>query len=173
MTSQLYDVIYADPPWEYRHCASNSRRIENKYPTMKLDDIKKLSVPAAKNCVLYLWTTAPKLEEGLAVVKAWGFDYRSCLIWDKEIQGMGYWFRIQHEILLVGVKGDVSPPKPSARVSSVLRVRRASHSDKPDQVKELLASWYPEARKIELFYRQKTPLFFSLKSSWDTWGNDL
>ena len=105
-----YQIIYADPPWEYRHCASDSRRIENHYQTMKLEDIKNLNIPSDKNCVLYLWTTSPKLLEGLETLVAWGFDYRSSLVWDKQIIGIGYWFRGQHEILLVGVKGNVSPP---------------------------------------------------------------
>ena len=67
-----FDIIYADPPWSYRHCASNSRRIENHYPTMTLNEIKDLPIPAAKDSVLYLWATAPKLVEAIEVLKAWG-----------------------------------------------------------------------------------------------------
>lgn len=165
-----YQIIYADPPWEYRHCASNSRKIENQYPTMKLEDIKSLSIPAENNSVLFLWTTAPKLAEGLEVMRAWGFDYRSCMIWDKGVIGMGYWFRIQHEILLVGVKGEFSPPSPFARRSSILRVHRGEHSDKPDQVRYMIDSWYPDCSKVELFARNHTPL---LKTNWDVWGNEV
>ena len=168
--SKKYQIIYADPPWQYNYSASNSRKIENQYPTMLLEDIKNMNVPSEDNSALYLWTTAPKLVEGIEVVKAWGFDYRSCLIWDKEIAGMGYWFRIQHEILLVGVKGNFSPPSASMRVPSIIRVRRASHSDKPDQVRELISKWFPKMSKIELFAREKTPL---IKSDWDCWGNEI
>lgn len=107
-----YDVILADPPWRYEFSETQSREIENQYPTMELDQIKALKVPAADNSILLLWTTAPKLEEGMAVMNAWGFKYRSCAVWDKEKLGMGYWFRIQHELLLVGVKGDFHPPEP-------------------------------------------------------------
>lgn len=164
--NKKYQIIYADPPWEYRHCASNSRRIENNYPTMKLDDIKSLSIPSDENCVLYLWTTAPKLAEGIETLKSWGFDYRSCMVWDKEIIGMGYWFRGQHELLLVGVRGKFSPPPQSLRVSSVFREKRSVHSKKPDRIRDLISSWYPNSTKIELFSRQKT-------DGWDVWGNEV
>lgn len=105
-----YQVIYADPPWRYDFSQSKTRKIENQYPTMKLEDIKQLEVPVEDNSVLYLWTTAPKLQEGIEVLKAWGFEYKTCAIWDKEVIGMGYWFRNQHEVLLVGVRGKFSPP---------------------------------------------------------------
>src|SRR3990167_4109901 len=110
MAEKKYQVIYADPPWKYDHTTSNTRRIENHYPTMSLEAIKSLDVPSDEDAVLYLWATAPKLQESLEVMKAWGFTYRSHMVWDKEIIGMGYWFRGQHELLLVGVKGSFSPP---------------------------------------------------------------
>ena len=113
-----YQVIYADPPWRYNFSKSNSRQIENQYDTMTIEDIKNLKVPADKNAVLYLWATAPKLIEALEVMKAWGFEYKTHCIWNKEIIGMGYWFRGQHELLLVGVKGAFPPPKASLPISS-------------------------------------------------------
>ena len=161
-----YQIIYADPPWRYRHCASQSRQIENKYPTMRLWDIKELDFPVAKNAVLYLWATAPKLQEAIDVMLAWGFDYRTCAVWDKEIIGMGYWFRGQHELLLVGVRGKFSPPPASMRISSVYRERRGRHSKKPLRIRELIQSWYPDTNKLELFAREKTP-------GWDVWGNEV
>lgn len=164
--NKKYQIIYADPPWNYRHCASKSRRVENQYPTMSLEEIKTLNVPAGENCILYLWATAPKLQEALEVLVSWGFDYRTCLVWDKEIIGMGYWFRGQHELLLVGVKGKMSPPEQSLRVSSVYKERRSKHSKKPNKIRRLINQWYPNKTKIELFARQKTP-------SWDVWGNEV
>ena len=71
-----YDVIYADPPWSYNFSRSESRKVENHYPTMTLDEIKKLSIPAEDNAVLYLWATSPKLPEALEVMTAWGFAYK-------------------------------------------------------------------------------------------------
>lgn len=118
-----YQVIYADPPWRYEHAISKSREIENQYPTMLLKDIKALDIPAEKNSVLFMWTTAPKVAEALEVLLAWGFKYRTCAIWDKQCIGMGYWFRTQHEVLLVGVKGTFSPPPPAK--TYLFRAQRA------------------------------------------------
>src|SRR3990167_7691716 len=146
-----YQVIYADPPWRYDFSKSNNREIENQYPTMMVEDICKLAVPSARDSVLYLWATAPKLLEALAVMKAWGFTYKSQAVWDKEILGMGYWFRGQHELLLVGTRGKFSPPPQEYRVSSVIKSRRSKHSRKPEGVRKLIEMWFPEASKVELF----------------------
>lgn len=162
--TKKYQIIYADPAWEYRHCASNSRKIENQYPTMKLEEIKKLDLPIDDNAILYLWTTSPKITEALEVMGTWGFDYRTSLIWDKQVMGMGYWFRIQHEILLVGVKGKMSPPKPKDRISSIIRSNRRQHSRKPDIIRTLINKWYPNYNKLEVFARHKF-------EGWDCWGN--
>ena len=163
-----YQVIYADPAWRYDYSISNSRKIENQYPTMDLNDIKELKVNdiADENCVLFLWATAPKLTEALEVMQSWGFNYRTCLIWDKEVIGMGYWFRNQHELLLVGTKGKISPPNPKERISSIFKEKRGKHSKKPDRIRELIAEWYKNSLKIELFARQKY-------EGWDYWGNEL
>lgn len=108
-----YGVIYADPPWRYDDATPN-RAVENHYPTMSNEEICALPVPAADDCVLYLWATAPKLREALEVMEAWGFNYRTHAIWDKVKIGMGYWFRGQHELLLIGTRGDVRTPPPLA-----------------------------------------------------------
>lgn len=163
-----YQIIYADPPWRYEFSPSKSRDIENKYPTMDLKDI--CSLPVAKvsdeNCVLYLWATAPKLLEALSVMDSWGFIYRTCMIWDKEIIGMGRWFRGQHELVLVGLKGKIHTPPPPQRISSVYKEKRTRHSKKPDYIRNKILEWYPDKNKIELFARQKA-------EGWDVWGNEV
>lgn len=161
-----YDVILADPPWKYEFSETQTREIENHYPTMELEDIKTLKVPAADNAILLLWTTAPKLEESFEVLNAWGFKYRSCAVWDKERKGMGYWFRIQHELLLVGVKGNFSPPEPENRVDSVIRSPRGEHSRKPACIHEMIEGMFPNGTKIELFARNTRP-------GWSSWGNEV
>lgn len=163
---KYYDIIYADPPWRYEHPISDSRRIENQYPTMDLEEIKRVEIPACDNCLLLLWATAPKLEESIEVMNAWGFRYRTCLIWDKKIIGMGYWFRSQHEILLVGVKGNFSPPKAEMRISSIFSEKKKEHSLKPDSIRKLIEKWYPDKSKIELFARKH--IF-----GWDVMGNEI
>ena len=167
-----YQIIYADPPWRYEYAISNSRKIENQYQTMDLEDIKALQIPAEDNSVLYMWTTAPKVLEGLEVLKAWGFNYRTCAVWDKEVIGMGYWFRNQHELLLVGVKGKFSPPEREKRISSVLKQPRGKHSSKPEFVKYMISEWYPNETKIELFARHNKSNLFQ-KNNWDVWGNEV
>jgi len=161
-----YQIIYADPPWRYDFSKSNSREIENQYRTMSLEEIKSMDIPVVDNSVLYLWATAPKLIEALEVMEAWGFTYKTHAIWDKEIIGMGYWFRGQHELLLIGVKGKFSPPEQSKRISSIIKSRRTNHSKKPLLVSDLIDSWYPDKTKLELFARSK-------KFGWDCWGNEV
>ncbi len=162
--SEKFTVIYADPPWRYDD-STPSRAVENHYPTMDNAAICALSVPSADDCVLYLWATAPKLREALDVIEAWGFLYRSQAVWDKVKLGMGYWFRGQHEILMVATKGKVSPPPPALRISSVIRCPRGAHSSKPDMVRELIAKWYPGPR-LEMFSRLKRP-------GWEAMGNQI
>ena len=161
-----YQVVYADPPWKYDFSKSNSREIENKYPTMTVEEICNLNIPVFENSVLYLWATAPKLLEALKVMSAWGFDYKTQAIWDKEIIGMGYWFRGQHELLLVGTKGKVHPPKEKDRISSVLKYRRTKHSKKPEELYDLIENMYPDGKYLELFARNK-------RKNWTSWGNEV
>lgn len=160
-----YDLIYADPPWRYSFSKSNSRKIENQYQTMSTEEICNMVVPSAPNSVLYLWTTSPKLLDGLRVLSAWGFTYKSQAVWDKETKGMGYWFRGQHEILLVGTKGKFSPPAPNLRVGSVFRYKRSNHSKKPDEIRKYLSFVHPDSLKLEMFARQTS-------IGWDTFGNE-
>lgn len=164
--SQKYNLIYADPPWQYEHIETESRAIENQYPTMPLYDICNLPVAdlCANDCVLFLWATSPKLAEAMAVLGAWGFDYRTCMVWVKDKIGMGYYARQQHELLLIAVKGSLPTPEPANRPSSVIEAPRGVHSRKPEVVYELLERMYPEVPKIELFCR--TP-----REGWAVWGN--
>jgi N6-adenosine-specific RNA methylase IME4/predicted transcriptional regulator len=163
-----FTLLYVDPPWRYEHIETESRAIENQYPTMGLDEICALKIPAALDAVLFLWATSPKLAEAVQVIEAWGFNYRTCAVWDKETIGMGYYFRQQHELLLVAVRGSVPVPEPSARPSSVLRSKRGKHSAKPTLVYDLIERMYPhftEQDRVELFAREK-------RRGWSNWGND-
>lgn len=162
---EKYDIIYADPPWRYDFVQSDNRAIENQYPTMNVDEICALKIPSADDCILYLWATAPKLLEAIDVIKAWGFEYKTHAIWDKGKIGMGYWFRGQHELLMVGTKGNVSPPEQSKRISSIMQYVRGKHSKKPDEIRNLINIWYPNVKKLEMFARCK-------KGDWNTFGNE-
>ncbi len=161
-----YEVILADPPWKYDFSKDSTDSIEYHYPTMILEEIKNLKVPSADNAVLFLWATAPKLKEALEVMESWGFKYKTCAVWDKEWIGMGYWFRGQHELLLVGIKGKFSPPPEKRRFSSVIREKRREHSRKPEKVYEIIEAMFPQNTKLELFARNK-------REGWEAWGNEI
>lgn len=163
-----YGVIYADPPWRFKPLFKGARYDndqENHYPTMSLDDICALPVPAAKDAVLYLWVTSPHLEQGLRVVREWGFTYKASAVWVKPPPGTGYWWMNRHELLLVATRGKWPAPKPKQRVWSIYEHPRTKHSEKPAMVREQIAAWWPDAQRIELFARTETP-------GWDAWGND-
>lgn len=162
-----YELIYADPPWEYNFTQSPTRTIEKEYPTMKLKEICKLRVPSAKDCILFLWCTSPKLyPEGMEVIKSWGFTYKTSMVWVKDKIGMGYYARSRHEFILIATKGNPGVPEPSDRYDSVIEQPRTEHSKKPEIVYEMIEKMYPNKKKIELFARNK-------REGWNTWGNEV
>ena len=160
----LFNVVYADPPWKYDvnflSCSPDSH-----YSTMTTDDIVALKVPCVDDCVLFLWATNPFLEDALHVMKAWGFTYKTNLVWVKDKIGVGFYFRGQHELLLVGVKGKAHPPHETNRFSSVLNAPVREHSEKPEEVYRLIESMYPDAKYLELFARGNK------REKWASWGD--
>ena len=152
-SAQVYSVIYADPPWAFQNESPADRRITQQYPTMPTADICALEVPAAEDAVLCLWTTSAHLPDALQVMAAWGFAYRTNLVWVKDRQGMGWWVRNRHELLLVGSKGEMPAPLPANRPDSVVEAPRGKHSAKPMEVYELIERAYPTLPRIELFAR--------------------
>ena len=127
-----YQLILADPPWEYDFMGTDSRAIENQYETQSYTDIAEdpdVLDFIDDDCVLFLWATSPKLVEALFVLEAWGFDHKTNLVWVKDRIGMGYYFRNRHELLLIGARGSMHPPDESARPDSVLEApRRINHN---------------------------------------------
>jgi N6-adenosine-specific RNA methylase IME4 len=168
-SDRRYPVILADPPWDYRvfnEKSGSARAAANHYPTMKLDEIWKLPVGdiAAEDAILFMWTTAPNLEDSFTVLEAWGFEYKTHAVWVKHAQGLGFFLRGQHEILVIATRGDIPCPLPENRPSSVIDARRREHSRKPDEAYALIEGMYPDLPKIELFARQK-------RGGWQAWGN--
>jgi len=166
MPKGKYNVIYADPPWRYEHAISKSRAIESHYPTMNLEDICGLKIPSDKNAVLFLWTTSPLLQKSFKVVNAWGFDYRTSMVWVKDKVGMGYYVRGQHEFLLINTKGETRVPSTANRRDSVFFAPVTGHSEKPEIVYSMIESMYPESKFLELFARNK-------REGWALWGLDI
>jgi len=149
----LFNVIYADPPWQYQFTVTYSREVEKNYPTMTLDEICALEVPSSEDAILFLWATSPKLEEAMRVLTEWGFEYRTSMAWIKDRIGMGHYVRAQHELILIGRKGEMRTPEESDRPSSVIMSPRREHSQKPDEVYDLIERMYPTGTYLELFSR--------------------
>ncbi len=159
-----FDVIYADPPWDYEFGLRGSA--EYHYPLLEIEKIASMEIPSADDCVLFLWATAPKLPEALEVMKSWGFEYKTNAVWVKLSAGNGYYFRGQHELLLLGVKGKPGVPFEADRPPSVIVADRGEHSEKPDAVYEIIEKMYPNKRRLELFARKK-------REGWTVWGNEI
>lgn len=167
-----YGIIYADPPWRYedKHCEGAS---VDQYPTMSLEDLKKLPVGgAAKDCVLFLWATAPMLREALAVIEAWGFKYKTMAFnWIKQNPksdglycGLGHWTRSGSEVCLLATKGH--PKRKSRFVRQVIIAHRGRHSVKPGEARERIVELMGDLPRLELFAREKAP-------GWDVWGDEV
>ena len=178
-TDKKYDVIYADPPWSYRDKAlAGDRGAGCKYDVMSFEDIKKLPVKdlAEEDCALFMWVTMPFLEEAFAVMRAWGFEYKTCAFtWVKQNKkadtlfwGMGNWTRANAELCLLGVRG--KPKRKDAGVHSVIISHIEEHSKKPSEIRDrickLLGCGGGGHKKIELFERQTV-------GGWDCGGNEV
>jgi N6-adenosine-specific RNA methylase IME4 len=163
-----YRVIYADPPWRYEHVETENRAIENHYPTLELAEICALPVSAlaADDALLFLWATSPKLAEAMQVIEAWGFNYRTCMVWVKDVIGMGYYARQRHELLLIAVKGHPPVPATAARPDSVQEWPRGRHSEKPHLFYDLIERMYPNWARLELFAR-------NTRAGWACLGNEI
>ena len=170
-----YNIIYADPPWEYDHDLENLSDIGGgNYPSMPLGEIKSLPIKyiANKNCVLFLWVTMPKLREGLEVMEAWGFRYLTCAFtWVKTnsnnmgiYSGLGHWTKPNAELCLLGEIGEM--PVYNNCVPQVIFSPMLGHSRKPSEVKDRIVALVGNLPRIELFARHKV-------EGWDTWGNEV
>lgn len=173
-----YQIIYADPPWTYRKSGGikSARGLAKTfYPTMELDDIKALPIAdfADKNCYLFMWVTAPCLQDGLDVLKAWGFDFFTvAFTWIKGntrnqeslFWGMGNATRANPEYVLLGRKGKLE--RLDKGVHSVVMTPVQRHSQKPAEVRTRIERLYGELPRVELFARQKI-------DGWDSWGNEV
>ena len=167
--SGKYKVIYADPPYAFRNKrtgGSMSSGSESQYPTMSIQELSVLPVSAVadKDSVCFLWVSVAPLPDSLSLLSAWGYQYKTSLFWRKIMSlGMGYWFRGQVEMCLLGVRGKVKAfriQKPNFVQSKV-----RNHSQKPDGVRELIdmTGLFP---KLELFARERSP-------GWDSMGFDI
>lgn len=171
-----FSTFLADPPWQFQNrtgkVAPEHRRLA-RYPTMKLDEICALPVKqiAAGTAHLYLWVPNALLPEGLRVMEAWGFQYKTNLVWHKirkdggpDGRGVGFYFRNVTELLLFGVRGSNARTLSAGRRQvNYMATRKREHSRKPDEQYELIESCSP-APYLELFAR-------GVRKNWTMWGN--
>lgn len=167
-----YSIIYADPPWQYKENWGNGSN-EHTYPTMKFPDICRLPIKdiTDKQAHLYLWVTNPFIQEGLELVKAWGFEYKTLITWVKTYKdgtpemGMGYYFRSCTEHLIFATKGNKKILNKITK-NMFMEVNPRLHSQKPGSVRDMIVRCSGDIPRIELFARQKAP-------GWDSWGNEI
>ena len=171
-----FSTILADPPWRFQNrtgkMAPEHRRL-SRYETMTLDDIRALPVGgvAAETAHLYLWTPNALLPEALSVMEAWGFSYKSNLIWHKvrkdggsDGRGVGFYFRNVTEIILFGVRGKNARTREAGRRQvNMIETRKREHSRKPDEQYEIIEACSP-GPYLKLFARGE-------RKRWVVWGN--
>lgn len=172
-----FRTILADPPWQFQNrtgkMAPEHKRL-NRYGTMELDEILSLPVRALAEDTahLYLWVPNALLPEGLKVMEAWGFKYKSNLIWHKvrkdggpDGRGVGFYFRNVTELVLFGVRGkNARTLAPGRRQVNFLATQKREHSRKPDEMYEIIESCSP-GPYLELFAR-------GVRTNWSVWGNE-
>jgi N6-adenosine-specific RNA methylase IME4/ParB-like chromosome segregation protein Spo0J len=169
LPQRLWPLLYVDMPlrWEVHSDAGSWRTAQEHYPTKSLDEIKAMTIPAAKDAVLFQWAWAPSLPGALEVMAAWGFKYVSHIIWEKDRVGMGYWVRSKHELLLIGKRGDIPAPAPGTQPESVIKAPVGRHSEKPEIFYSVIEKMFPGLPKLEMFARGAP------RPGWTAWGNEV
>lgn len=181
-----YDIIYADPPWDYggkMQYDKSSIKSENigfvkdifissaafKYPTLSLKDLSNLDVEqiSAADCLLFMWTTGPHLALAIELGKTWGFEYKTmAFVWDKMMHNPGRYTLSQTEFCLVFKKGKIPTPRGARNIRQLVASPRGKHSEKPEQIIAAITKMFPEQKKIELFARKNF-------NGWDNWGLEI
>lgn len=165
--SGKYAVLLADPPWEYRN-DNFPMSAAAHYPSMSIEAICEMA-DVVNRCVteetvLFLWATPPLLPEALQVMAAWGFEYKTHLVWDKErAMGTGWFVWPRHELLLIGVRSKT--PHPRDRSESIFFASRRRHSEKPEEAYTIIERMYA-GPYLEFFARAK-------REGWAAYGNEI
>lgn len=185
MNNKKYQIIYADPPWDFGDRLRSSKRLENgkmhfrelnmHYDTMSTKEICNLSIKSIidNDAVLFLWTTDAHLPDALEVIKSWGFKYKTIgFIWNKkektgkQVCFMGKWTLKGSEICLLATKGSAHKLIKNHKIRQLVEAERSIHSQKPDEVRNRIVELLGDLPRIELFARKKV-------EGWDVWGKEL
>lgn len=183
--NQKYQIIYADPCWQYENQMSRRDprdpknlklwdvQVDKHYPTMTIQEISDLPVKllADVNCLLFLWVASPLLDDGINVGKSWGFGFSTvAFVWEKQNAVPGNYTMSQCELCLVFKKGRIPQPRGKRNVRQFLSCKRGRHSEKPKEIRHRISEMFPAQAKIELFAR---PDWTDYDRGWDFWGNEV
>lgn len=179
--SARYQVIYADPPWQFSSKELqkyNGRRftpLEKHYITQDKNWIAKLGVSSlcADDCALFLWSTDAHLKEAIETIEAWGFKYITvAFVWEKltstgkTVANLGAWTMKNYELCLLGTRGKMLKYKSANNIYQKVTAERTKHSKKPEAVRENIEALFPNLRRVELFARERV-------DGWDAWGYEV
>ena len=177
LPKKKFSIIYADPPWNYKgqkqHAGSGKKDTggaETHYPTVKLEDLKRLKVEniAEDDCLLFMWTSSPHLDQAIELGKSWGFQWATiAFVWDKQKTNPGFYTLSQCELCLLFKKGKIPQPRGARNIRQFVSVPRTKHSAKPEEVRNRIDAMFPRLTKIELFARKA-----EISSEWEFWGNE-
>lgn len=186
LPDKKFDIIYADPPWDYNgkmqfdKTSTTKEKIDLskkifissatfKYPTLKLHELMRIPIYeiARDDCLLFMWTSSPHLAQALELGKAWGFEYRTvAFIWDKMCHNPGKYTLSNCELCLVFKRGRIPQPRGARNIQQLVRSPRKEHSEKPIEVAEAIVKMFPTQERIELFARKRM-------EGWSVWGLDI
>ena len=174
--NKKYSIIYADPPWDYKgqlqHTGSGGKESGGAirhYPTVPVSEMKTWDVASIseKDCLLFMWSSSPHLDQAIQLGKAWGFRWATvAFVWDKQRPNPGFYTMSQCELCLVFRRGKIPKPRGARNIRQLVQVKRTRHSEKPDAVRERIEKMFPQQSKIELFARRRYP-------DWDAWGLEI
>ena len=175
LPKKRYDIIYADPPWDYKgQNQYNGQGIDtgsalNHYDTVTVLKLAQLDITkiCKANTLLFMWATSPHLDQAIALGKSWGFNWATVgFAWDKMVTNPGFYTLSQIELCLIFKRGKIPEDRGSRKEQQKVEVKRTRHSEKPEEVRNRIKRMFPRHAKIELFARQKSP-------GWDVWGNEI
>lgn len=176
--SEKYEIIYADPCWDYKGQTQHNGKggkdtggAVKHYPTMTLKELKTLKPMIDKladtNCLLFMWSSSPHLDQAIDLMKGWGFKYATiAFVWDKQRVNPGFYTMSQCEICIVGKRGKIPANRGARNVRQFVSELRGRHSAKPNEIRERIVQMFPTHNRIELFAREKV-------DGWDSWGNEI
>jgi len=177
LPSKKYSILYLDPPWDYKgqkqHSGaggSDTGGSAKHYSTVKLRDLKTLDIPSVceEDCLMFLWTSSPHLDQAIELMKSWGFAYSTvAFVWYKEKTNPGFYTLSQCELCLVGKRGKIPKPRGSRKERQFLSELRGKHSVKPAKIRRRITNMFPIQNKLELFARG------SCVDNWDFWGDEV